>query len=420
MLEVGMADLDVVSATPVRKRRLSRLERSGVLRPLSAVLLLVVSAAVFAAAGWPMVRAHLQAIAVLRMVAEQPVPWILGKVVADPIAKQDLSFAIPGGAGGEPQTVRARLYLPSIGGAGMARPALIVLHGVHHLGIDEPRLEAFATAMASCGIRVLTPELPDIKDYHVDASSIRTIGESAQWFAQRSGAPVGVMGLSFSGGLALVAAADPAYASAFRFVMAVGAQDDMTRVANYYRTGEDERPNGTMERLAAHPYGPLVLEYEYVQDFVPAKDVPAIRSVLREDLYEDKGGERLALAALTKPERTEAARLLDGASPATRALIAASNAKHAAELAELSPHGDLKRLKTPVYLLHGEADNIIPAAETLWLERDLPRGTLKAALISPVISHIDFESSKPTAMDEWRLTHFFALVMRAAEQVAQR
>jgi pimeloyl-ACP methyl ester carboxylesterase len=258
--------------------------------------------------------------------------------------------------------------------------------------------------------------LPDIKDYHVDASSIRTIGESTQWFAARSGGPVGVMGLSFSGGLALMAAADPAYAAAFRFVMAVGAQDDMARVANYYRTGEDERPNGTVERLAAHPYGPLVLEYEYVQDFAPAKDVPALRRVLREDLYEDKGGERLALAALNKPEKTEAARLLDGTSAATRALLAASNARHAAELAELSPHGDLTRLKTPVYLLHGEADNIIPAAEMLWLERDLPRGTLKAALISPVISHIDFESSKPTAMDEWRLIHFFALVMQAAEQ----
>ncbi|HEX4651591.1 MAG TPA: alpha/beta hydrolase [Granulicella sp.] len=411
-----MADLEVVSATAVRKRRVGGLERSGGRRLLMAVLLLA-SVAVFAAAGWPIVRAHLQAIAVLRMVAGQPVPWMVGKVVADPIVKRDISFQIAGETAAE--TVRARLYLPNLprtAGAKAKQPALIVLHGVHYLGIDEPRLEAFATAMASCGIRVLTPELPDIKDYHVDASSIRTIGESAQWFARRAGAPVGVMGLSFSGGLALEAAADPAYAAAFRFVMAVGAQDDMTRVANYYRTGEDERPNGTVERLAAHPYGPLVLEYEYVQDFVPAKDVPAIRSVLREDLYEDKGGERLALAALTKPERTEAARLLAGTSPATRAMIGASNAKHAAELAELSPHGDLKRLKTPVYLLHGEADNIIPAAETLWLERDLPRGTLQAALISPVISHIDFESSRPSTMDEWRLTHFFALVMQAAEQ----
>ena len=65
---------------------------------------------------------------------------------------------------------------------------------------------SFAAAMASCGLQVLTPELPGIKDYHVDHDSVRVIGESARWFAQRTGAPVGVMGLSFSGGLALVAA----------------------------------------------------------------------------------------------------------------------------------------------------------------------------------------------------------------------
>jgi dienelactone hydrolase len=65
--------------------------------------------------------------------------------------------------------------------------------------------------MASCGIRVLTPELPGIKDYHVSKDSVRTIGESAKWLAAQTGGPVGVMGLSFAGGLALVAAADPAY-----------------------------------------------------------------------------------------------------------------------------------------------------------------------------------------------------------------
>jgi dienelactone hydrolase len=393
----------------------------GSVRRRGAVFTAALAAMLLAAAVWPLVRAHLQAIAVLRVVAGQPVPWIVGEAVAVPIATRDLEFQIPefqtlAEPGAEPQTVRARLYLPANPGARPNAPALIVLHGVHHLGMNEPRLEAFAAAMARCGIRVLTPELPDIKDYHVDARSIQTIGGSAAWFAAQTGGPVGVMGLSFSGGLALIAAADPAYASAFRFVVAVGAQDSMARVANYYRTDEDERPNGTVERLAAHPYGPLVLEYEYLQDFVPARDVRAIRQVLREDLYEDKGGEKMALAALTEPERAEAARLLDGGSAGTRALIAASNARHAAELAELSPDPDLKHLKTPVYLLHGAADNIIPAAETMWLERDLPPGTLQAALISPVISHIDFESSRPTAMDEWRLVHFFAQVMQAAEQ----
>jgi hypothetical protein len=73
-----------------------------------------------------------------------------------------------------------------------------------------------------------------------------------------------------------------------------------------------------------------------------------------------------------------------------------------------------------VYLLHGKADNIIPSAETLWMASELPSETLQAMLVSPVISHIDFEGTKPTAWDEWKLLHFFALVMHATETPSGR
>jgi hypothetical protein len=121
---------------------------------------------------------------------------------------------------------------------------VVVLHGVHHLGIDEPRLENFARAMAGCGLRILTPELPGIKDYHVDLGSVRVIGESARWFAERTRGSVGVLGLSFSGGLALVAAEDRMYTQDFKFVLAVGSQDEMAHVANYYLTGRRCDPMG--------------------------------------------------------------------------------------------------------------------------------------------------------------------------------
>ncbi len=373
--------------------------------------LLLAGMTVFELACWPAMRSHLQAVAILKILGGQPVPAIVAPTMGAPLTTKDISFSISTG-GGAAQVVRAREYVP----VGMTNaPALIVLHGVHHLGIDEPRLEAFATSIASCGIRVLTPELPDIKDYHVDASSVRTIGESARWFAGRTGGPVGVAGLSFSGGLALVAAGRPEYVDAFRFVLAVGSQDSMSRVANYYRTGRDTRPNGSVEQLRPHEYGPLVLEYEYVEDFVPAKDVAAIRTVLRAHLYEDVGAEKLTMQALTPTQRAEATELMDTDSAKTQASLAASNGKHWSELAALSPHGRLETLTVPVYLLHGEADNIIPSAETLWMAKELPHSSLKAVLVSPVMSHIDFESSEPTLLDEWRLIHFFAQVMQAAE-----
>jgi fermentation-respiration switch protein FrsA (DUF1100 family) len=107
--------------------------------------------------------------------------------------------------------------------------------------------------------------------------------------------------------------------------------------------------------------------------------------------------------------------LMNASLPATRAKIAASVAGHAYEFPELSPERGLRTLTTPVYLLHGEADNVIPAAETLWIASEVPVKYLKAVLVSPVLSHIDLEA-KPGAMEEWRLVHFFALVMHAAER----
>jgi dienelactone hydrolase len=368
--------------------------------------LLTAGVVVFLVASWPFVKDHLEAIAVLQLVSGKPVPAVVGDVVGEAITTEDLTIELESGA------VRARVYFPE---KKPNAPALIVLHGVHHLGIDEPRLDSFAAAMASCGVRVLTPELPDIKDYHVDSTSIKTIGEVTQWYAKKTGGPVGVMGLSFSGGLALVAAADPLYKPDFKFVFAVGAQDSMGRVAQYYRTGEDERPNGTIELLPAHEYGPLVLEYEYVEDFVPGQDIAKVRAVLRAHLYEDKDAEVAASLRLDERQKLEALELMDATSAKTRDLIAKATAKHAEELAGLSPRGKLKTMTTPVYLLHGQADNIIPSAETLWMASELPSESLQAMLVSPVISHIDFEGGRPGVWDQWRLIHFFALVMHATE-----
>lgn len=359
-------------------------------------------------AAWPFAKAHVQAVAVLREVEGQPVPWV-ARAATGPVVTEDFSFPIETAAGRE--LVRARLYTPQ--GKPNA-PAMVVFHGIHNLGIDEPRMMGFARAMASCGIRVLTPELPGIKDYHVSEDSVETTGASVNWFAEQTGGPVGVMGLSFAGGLALVAAADPAYHASFKFVLAVGSQDSMARVANFYMTGRDVRPDGSVEVLAPHEYGPLVLEYEYLEDFVPAEDIAVVRAVLRSHLYEDKKAEAEASLALNERQKLETLELMDATLPATRAKIAATLAKHTTEMPGLSPEGRLRMLGTPVYLLHGEGDNIIPAAETLWMAHELRPQDLQAMLVSPVLSHVDVGLT-PGAKEEWRLVHFFGLIMRAAE-----
>ncbi len=388
-------------------RSASRATLSVTARRNKTVALFAVLIVTLGAAVWPFTRAHLQAIAVLRQVSGQQVPWIVTKLVTMPVDIEEVQFPTTAG------TVRARLYLPQ---RRHNAPGLIVLHGVHHQGIDEPRLRNFAVAMASCGLQVLTPELPGIKDYHIDHDSVKVIDDSARWFAQQTAAPVGVMGLSFSGGLALVAASDPEYQADFKFVLAVGSQDSMEHVAAYYLTGREVRPDGTTEQLPPHEYGPLVLEYEHLEDFVPEQDEGAIRLVLRQHLYEDKTAEALAEGELNARQRAEAAQLMDSNSDSTKAMLAASAKKHLREMDALSPDGKLQSMTTPVYLLHGRGDNIIPSAETMWMAGELPSSTLREVLISPVLSHLNMDGSKPSLVDQWKIVHFFAVVMHTAER----
>ncbi len=355
--------------------------------------------------AWPFTRTHLQALAVLKTVSGEALPPLLRSVATEPLAVSSTTLGTSAGP------VRARLYAPR---NHPEAPGLVVFHGVHHLGMDEPRLVTFAAAMAGCGLNVLTPELPDIKDYRVGERSVEVIGQSATWFAQSERQPVGVMGLSFSGGLALVAAADARFRPSMKLVFAVGSQGAMDRVASYYRTGQAVRPDGSVELLPAHEYGPLVLEYEHVEEFVPAADTAAIRDVLRAHLYEDKDAEASAMKHLSPAQQVEALHLMDAGSSGTRALLETSSQRHRSEMDGLSPEAHLRDITTPVFLLHGEADNIIPAPETLWMASELRPAVLQAALVSPVLSHLDM-AKKPSMLDELRLVHFMALVLHAAE-----
>ncbi len=217
------------TAQHIRRGRATARRVIAVWRKTFAVFVLA-SFITVCVAVWPFTRAHLQAMAVLRVVAGQPAPWLAAKLVVQPVTTEEIQ--IPDGS----SAIRARLYRPA---NSAHAPGLVVLHGVHHLGMDEPRLMGFAAAMASCGLQVLTPELPGIRDYRIDKSAVLVIGESTRWFAQKTGGPVGVMGLSFSGGLALVSASDPLYRLDFKFVFAVGSQDNMDHVAQFCLTGAE-------------------------------------------------------------------------------------------------------------------------------------------------------------------------------------
>jgi pimeloyl-ACP methyl ester carboxylesterase len=322
------------------------------------------------------------------------------------VTTEDLSIALPSGV------VRARLYFP----VGVARPhGLVAVPGIHRLGIDEPRLASLSRAMAGTGLAVLTPEMSALADYHVNAASIATIGESAAWLDQRLGdGPVTVIGISFAGGLALLAGANPQYAPHIRALVLMGAYDDLARATRYLATSKEQFPDGRTIPFPAHDYGASVFVYAHLNQFFPSADLPAAHEALRYWLWEEPQNSPPFIAKLSPASQATIddlmARKIDGVEPRMLKVIDGE----LPQLAAISPHGHLANLRVPVYVLHGSADNVIPPAESMWLEQDIPREDLRAFLITGAFSHVDPKKDASLG-EQLRLVHFIAKVLRAAD-----
>jgi pimeloyl-ACP methyl ester carboxylesterase len=312
--------------------------------------------------------------------------------------------------------LRYRMYIPL---DVIHPPGLILLHGIHRAGIDEPRLINFGRTLAGAGIEVMTPELQDLADYRVSARTVDTIGLAAQELCGKIKQPkVGVVGVSFAGGLALLAADRPEYAGNIGLVLAVGAHDDMTRVAHFFAANMIEKPDGSSVAFRAHEYGVLVLAYSHLEDFFSPRDVARARDALHAQLWEQPDA-RDKIALLSPAGRQTFDMLLHHRELLQQKFFREID-RHRDEMQAVSPHNHIGDLRVPAYLLHGTSDSVIPASETLWLAKDVPPPQLRAVLISPAMNliHVDGEHGVPI-IEQWALVDFMAQVLRAENRLVR-
>jgi pimeloyl-ACP methyl ester carboxylesterase len=348
---------------------------------------------------------HLRAMSLLLRFSNPKAAGLATRFANHPFKEEDGTAQTPHGP------LRYRLYIPQ----DVKNPGgVLLLHGVHHLGIEDPRMWSLARALASAGVLVMTPELKDLTDYRVTPQTIDVIGDSATVLSTRMNRTVGVIGLSFAGGLSLIAAAKPEYAQKIGFVLAIGSHDDMGRVARFFAANVIAKPDSAETPFQAHEYGVLVLAYAHLEDFFSPQDVPIAHEILRQRLWELPDADKNA-AALSPAGRTELDELLHHRDLLRDALLQEINL-HKAEMDSVSPHSRISSLQTPVYLLHGAGDTIIPASETLWLAKDLPAQSVKAELISPALVHVNMED-KVTWQQQWEMMDFMAQILDAADNL---
>jgi hypothetical protein len=347
---------------------------------------------------------------------------------ANTTAEREFEIPLAGGA------LRARVYEPSLrrGRAALRVPPLGAA------GIDEPRLVGMARQLASSGLTIVTPAVPELTRYEIVPAATAAIEQAALWLASETplvpDGQAGLIGVGFSGGLAVVAAGRPTLSNRLAYVLTIGGHHDLPRVLRYLCTGTEPRP-GNQIRLKANTTdqdpgafvrtpgdsGVAMLLLGVAPRMVPPAQVQPLRAAVLQFLeppHLGRNGEpqdgrdveamREAARRLPEPSATLVRYLVErdvvhlGARLLPHAGIYGSDAA-------LSPARSPKP-SAPVLLLHDSEDNVVPDVESEYLAEEL-RGHAPVRLLTSRFVPGRSHGERPATGEALRLAGFWGDVL---------
>ncbi len=318
--------------------------------------------------------------------------------------------------------VEAQFYRPE----GRARRSVLLIPGVHSMGIAEPRLTALAQDLAGSGIAVMTMALPDLMGYQITARSADVIEDAVAWMTgQPDLAPdgrIGLIGISFAGGLSIVAAGRPSIRDKVAYVVSFGGHGDLGRVLHYLATGEAVQAPGVVT-IPPHDYGVAVILYAAADRVVPPEQVMGLRAGIGTFLLASQltlvdmkqanatfAKAREMVKELPEPSATYLTYVNDRNVKALGPILVPHLGMQADPAA--SPERAASVPAAPVFLLHGDEDTVIPAAESVVLGNYLrSKGVDTRVLLSQIITHAELDRSAAAA-ETWKLVAFWADILR--------
>lgn len=333
--------------------------------------------------------------------------------------------------------IPARLYRP----AGRFRRTLLLMPGVHRDGIDESRLVGLAEDLAATGYNVLTVAAPDLQKFKITPEVTEVIEDAVRWTSEQpqftTDGKIGVLGISFTGGLAIVAAGRDSIRDRVAFVMSFGGHGNLARALHYLTSGEVlgdlERAKGSSavagaEHVGVHPphdYGLAVVLLNLADRVVPPDQVEAL----------SRGIDGFLLAsslAVTDPPKAvpifeEMKKYQDTLPEPSRTYMRYVNDRAVDKLGPillpiadgLRDHPGMRALsaelapppRAPIFLLHGIDDNVIPSVETVLLAEHLKGKARVQGLLSGLITHAEVNRTA-TSTEVWRLASFWRAIMK--------
>jgi pimeloyl-ACP methyl ester carboxylesterase len=250
---------------------------------------------------------------------------------------------------------------------------------------------ALARTLAGKGLLVITPDIREFREFKIAASPI---DQMLFWHKQvptlEGGGEIkktGLAGISYSGTLALMAAARPEIRNQAAFVVAIGPYYSLRRCAKeWFAAGSPSEGNGYPTRFyakwivmsAALDMLEKPSDRQYLHQALKAlllqKTIPPANSTLTPE-----GARWYALATMHPGQSDEqlSAKIEDYLTQRI--------------YAQLDPRKSLSDLKCPAFLIHGAHDNLIPPRESQEIHQQTKNSFL---LVSPFLTHTHLTDNK--------------------------
>jgi hypothetical protein len=278
-------------------------------------------------------------------------------------------------------TIDTQFILPA---SGANHPAVVLLLGAGDLP-QEGLAVQFAQALARLGIVTEIPESSGMLSEHLTFDEVDAIRVAVRELSARSDVDptrVGLIGLSASGGLSIVAAAQPDLRDQIRFVNSFGSYDDALSL---------------IVDVASH---------SFVADGIQRDWTPEPRTV-------EVVGNALSDAGVADSDRAE---LLGGTTRERAAEIVASFPPGPRDALErVSPSSVLDAVQAHLYLMHDLDDPFIPFTESRQLVADAPPGVVTRYTEFSIFEHVIPDRPVPWQTflpDLWRLfQHVHAVLL---------
>lgn len=275
---------------------------------------------------------------------------------------------------------------------------LVVLHGLTGEGCNDSRLVGFCKMLAAVGFCVYTPNLPGLCMLDPEPTDIDSITALLKALVNEHKSQIGLIGFSFGGTYALLAAASPETAGAIRFVLAVGAYYSLAEVVEHTFSVRRKRDHSTEEAYAL-----LALDWKYrTMLLLPEGEILALEKLMdqscSDEMHFTPEDTALVSKIMSLQQQEDIYREWKNRLP---------------EISSLNIEGNptLRSIEAPVFLLHNELDTTVPSEQSCHIAAELGR------LDKNVVSHIGRSGEHVTfsIRDDAGLARFFYRIMFLTE-----